>query len=85
MSKVLKIKTEPESRIEIEKGLPIPAKRPGPMSKYPFSAMEIGDSFFVATSRQSLSKSVHTARKRLGRRFTCRAEPGGYRVWRIED
>jgi hypothetical protein len=72
--------------IKIDKGIPIPPRGKGP--KYPFAQMSIGDSFFVAESKNTLSSSSCQHAKRLGGKFSMRAtvEDGvtGYRVWRIE-
>jgi hypothetical protein len=71
----------PLSMPVIEKGIPLPAiTHP---SRWPFSRMEIGDSFFIPSSScKSLSSSAHEAAKRLNRKFTRRKVAGGIRVWR---
>lgn len=54
-------------------------------SKYPWHAMEIGDSFFVAdVVVKKFAGTVYSAGKRSGRKFTVRAMDGGVRVWRTE-
>lgn len=87
------------SEFKIEKGIPMPAKvRTGGRhagygrQRYPFPDMEIGDSFFVASS-ESLSQwqlsgrlgdaASSYARRRPGLTFTTRYEASGVRVWRI--
>ena len=74
--------------IKIDKGIPIPAHNKGPKPKYPFAQMSIGDSFFAAESKNTLSAASYQRAKRLGAKYTMRAtvEDGvtGYRVWRIE-
>jgi len=62
---------------KIEKGIEIPDG----WSKYPFSKMEVGDSFFVKTKS---GKSAYMYSKRHGMRFTVRKEGDGFRIWRIE-
>jgi hypothetical protein len=74
--------------IEIQVGVPIPTERKMPtmrVSKYPWHAMEIGDSFFVANfTTKGFAGTVYSAGKRSGKKFTVRAMDGGVRVWRIE-
>lgn len=74
--------------LKIDKGIPIPRHSKGPKPKYPFAQMSIGDSFFAAESKSTLSAASYQRAKRLGGKFTMRAtvEDGvpGYRVWRIE-
>ena len=75
---------------KVEKGVPIPVARRGTEKKYPFSDLEIGDSFFVSGKLVvTFSGQVSTAAKRMpGRRFTARTvtENGikGVRVWRTK-
>ena len=73
--------------IEIQSNLPVPARQGRPV-KYPLDKMQVGDSFFVATSvRSALSGSINRCRKKVGYRFTVRIveENGvkGLRIWRI--
>lgn len=55
--------------------------------RYPFDKMEVGDSFFFEGHPITGSANVRAAAqiwgKRRGRKFTVRAVPDGYRVWRI--
>lgn len=72
---------------DLEKNIPLPKiSRAGHNSKYPFSIMEVGDSFFVPEkTAKAFTSTVAAAGKRLGdRRFACRTVEGGVRVWRIE-
>jgi hypothetical protein len=80
--------------IEIENGIPIPAiKRlaSGRRAKYPFSALAVGQSFFVPnqpgkTNRQLIIAIVGSAQhitRKTGHRFTSRTVEGGIRVWRF--
>lgn len=70
--------------IEIEKNIPTPKKR-SKWQKYPFSEMEVGDSFLVGIEkRNSISTTINHHKKRHGGDFTCRSVEGGIRVWRIK-
>lgn len=69
--------------IGIDKGVPLPPKKVRE-EKYPWSVLEVGDSFFVPKPLSSLSGAQTAAAKRLGRRFSSRSETGGTRIWRIE-
>lgn len=67
------------SEIKIEEGVPMPAQ-----SKYPFADMKPQDSFFVACDDPSkIRRAAVAAGQRLGAKFSCRAENGGVRVWRV--
>jgi len=69
--------------IEIEKGIPAPAKETI-RRKYPFHMMEIGDSFFVpGRERTQMCSSIANAKKTTGFLFTSHSVNGGVRVWRI--
>jgi hypothetical protein len=72
------------SKIKVEKNIPIPPRGPRGCYKYPFDAMDVGDSFFVKGGvYKTLSASVRSAAHRMGRKFTCRVYDDGIRVWRI--
>lgn len=67
--------------IEIEKGIPMPARKYfGRNPIYPFREMKIGDSFFA----KSLGCRVRASKfgKQTGRKFESRVENKGFRVWR---
>ena len=68
---------------KIEKGVPVPPRNGGrgAPEKYPFSSMEVGDSFLAPEKAQS---STQSAGKRLGMKFTSRKEADGVRIWRVE-
>lgn len=73
--------------IAIDKDIPLANKTRG--SKYPFNAMEVGDSFFVADrSPKQMNGTIRLASKRLSKRFSVRfwseGDLQGSRVWRIE-
>jgi hypothetical protein len=74
------------NEFHIEKGIPVPKQvGAGRKNKYPFDAMEVGDSFFIKDGKvKTLSRSCGTYGKRLERKFTSRTVEGGARVWRTE-
>ena len=84
--------------IEIESGIPIPAKgttrgnsNSGRKAIYPFKDMAVGDSFFVPTkngktpaqTRNGITGTIaHHTKVYPGRRFASRLVEGGARFWR---
>lgn len=74
------------SEFTIEKGIPVPKQvGAGRRNKYPFDAMEVGDSFFIKDGKvKTFSRTCGHHGKRLGRRFASRTVDGGVRVWRTE-
>lgn len=80
-------------KVVIEKGngqIPSPKTRP---EKYPFTKMEIGDSFIiectpdmVLKTRQRLISSAHSRVKYHGldRKFSARTEETGVRIYRVK-
>lgn len=63
--------------ITVDKGVPVPE---GKWSIWPFSKMEIGDSFsFEKESINSVSSAAVGFAKRSGRKFSRR----GTRIWRV--
>ena len=70
--------------MKIDKGIPL---RPRDLSggrKYPFNAMDVGDSIWVERARAESAKVcaiIHG--KRFGKRFSAREEGAGRRKWRI--
>lgn len=72
--------------LKVEKGVPLPPLSGG-RARYPWDAMEIGDSFFVpgrtSVEMAAIAASASHAKRRSGWRFSCRAESDGARVWRI--
>lgn len=70
-----------EAMYKIEKGVTVPE---GKERKYPFRAMEVGDSFFVpGGDRNRVGSSATMAGKRTARKFMLRCVDGGVRVWRV--
>jgi hypothetical protein len=71
--------------IAVEKNIPMPppGKPPG-NKRYPWSEMNVGDSFAVPASI-SIDAFRRNHRTRAGRRFKVRKTPDGtYRCWRVE-
>lgn len=83
-----------EIEIKIEKGVPIPAVAQG-RSKYPFEALEIGDSFLVPVVGEEAQKKMRANLLSSARRITGRTgaqfivlvrnDEKGVRVWRTVD
>ena len=72
---------------EIENDHAIPAGRQhkGRREKYPWSEMDVGQSFFVKdVEPRSMSSTASHAGRRNGKKFIARESEGGVRVWRIE-
>jgi hypothetical protein len=70
---------------QIEKGVPLPplAVVSGRPTKYPWTEMAVGDSFFVpGQSSVKFSGNITSAKKMTGFKFTTRTVDGGVRVWR---
>lgn len=73
------------TEFKIEKGVPVPntAKGGGRVPHYPFAAMGVGDSFFVAgKTAATFSGTVAGWALRHNVKFMCRTVDGGVRVWR---
>lgn len=64
--------------IEIEKGIPMPDKVRTRNGKYPWIAMEVGDSFFIV----GRTKKVIIPAWLKPKIFRQAAVEGGWRVWR---
>ena len=71
---------------KIVKNIPLPPEKVA-INKYPFGAMEVGDSFFVpavdVTSIYALRQSCYYYARRYGARFRVVKEDKGFRVFRI--
>jgi hypothetical protein len=66
--------------VEISQDVPLPK----PHFRYPYGAMQVGDSFLVPGGKlQIVCNANYRAGKRLGRRFTARKDGDGVRVWRL--
>lgn len=74
--------------IAIEKAVPLPeTHRPVRTSKYPFGAMEVGDSFLAQDIKATtMYSSVARYVKASGntKKFTVRSVSDGVRVWRTQ-
>ena len=70
----------------IEKNVPLVQKNgAGRKPKYPFSQMEVGDSFMVPGGNlKTMQSTARIAGLRLGRKFKAQEQEGGVRVWRVE-
>ena len=72
---------------KIEKNHVVPAfvDGLGRREKYPWSQMEVGDSFFVANGevRKIAGAACHAGR-RANKKFVVRVVEGGVRAWRYE-
>ena len=74
---------------KIDKKLPMPTFKSRASSRYPFSEMEVGDSFHVplmdVASGKSLRQTSYAAnRKHKGKVFRVADAEGGYRVFRVK-
>ena len=69
--------------VQVESGLPVPPRR-WRRTRWPWSVLEVGENFLAAgMSMATMSSGSTHAGRRLGRRFVCRTEIDGVRVWRI--
>jgi hypothetical protein len=73
-----------EDCIVLDRGIPIPETRGRP-SQYPWTKMDVGDSFLFPDerTRSVCYQNAANASKRLGRKFITRCTKEGYRCWRI--
>jgi hypothetical protein len=79
-----------DGKIKVEAGVPVPCD--SPHQKYPWAAMEVGDSFFAPCSPSEIRRLRNNLRNGAaqwalrrggGRRFFARPHGDGVRVWRI--
>ena len=71
-----------EQMYEISKDVPLP--EPIKRHNYPYEDLQVGESFWVSgISMQSLCNSNRRKSKLLDRKFVCRKEGDGVRVWRV--
>lgn len=71
----------------IEKGIPVRDPRADANEtrrKYPWSAMEVGDSFFATVSANALRTTAAYHARKTGREFIVRKENDGARAWRTK-
>lgn len=70
---------------KIEDNVPAPCAPVGRPAKYPFPALNVGQSFFVPQGdRKTLSVCASRVATKLGRAFAVRQVDGGVRAWRIK-
>ena len=75
--------SEEECVYEVTDAVPIPGPRP--RLNYPYEQLQVGESFWVGELvMQKLCNANNRQGKRLGRKFICRREGTGVRVWRVE-
>ncbi len=71
-------------KIVIEKNVPIPPRRFGLASCYPFEKMNIGDSFLLKENMAGNNSIPGYANRQFKpKRFVGRKEGKGRRIWRI--
>ncbi len=70
--------------MNIDKDIPLPAKRGDNNAKWPWGALEVGDSFLMPRTLSSASAQATTNAKKTGRKYTCRTEAEGIRIWRVK-
>ena len=62
----------------------VPPPQPRKRHNFPYEQMQVGESFWVSGMKmQSLCNVNVRQAKRLKRKFACRKEGDGIRVWRI--
>lgn len=73
--------------IRIDKDIPAPQDmRQGNKEHYPFSQLEVGESFFASNAEydpKRVRQATYAASKRHNKRFRTRTNRHGIRVWRI--
>jgi hypothetical protein len=72
----------------VEKNIKMPVAKPKKrkrFEKYPWSKMQIGDSFFVPNKITSVmsAAAVTAAKRNPGTKFSVRQMTDGVRIWRI--
>jgi len=68
--------------ISIDKNVPVPETR----GKYPWKNMKVGDSFFIACSKENIKKVMGNLHGSGTRHFPVRVQSNGkgVRVWRVK-
>lgn len=69
--------------VKIERGVPLPPKGKTP-ERYPWSIMEVGDSFLVEGANPRSHISTGANKLHPDKRFTQRKVQDGIRVWRVK-
>lgn len=71
--------------IEDEHAIPAARQHNGRREKYPWSQLDVGQSFFVKDGAlRSMSSTASHAGRRNKKKFIARVVDGGIRVWRYE-
>jgi len=71
-----------EQVYEISKDVPIP--QPMRRHNYPYKELQVGESFYVEGVRMQILCNANLRQsKLLDRKFVCRKEGEGIRVWRV--
>jgi hypothetical protein len=71
------------SRVDVENNIPIP--EPAGQNRWPFNAMNVGESFVVPDRwRGSIVAAVYGYWNKRGKKFSVRKVNGERRCWRIE-
>lgn len=71
------------TKIKIEKGIPLPVARSRKKSIWPFDEMKIGDSFLMPKKLSRASSNASNHAKKLNKKFACRkVDENNTRVWR---
>lgn len=70
-------------KVKIDKGVPLPDHH---LQVYPFKDMQVGDSFLLPKGISSASVRTQASRngRELGRTFSVRKTPEGFRCWRVK-
>jgi hypothetical protein len=78
--------TPSAEKFEVEKGIPLPTHSKLSNSIYPFSTMQVGDSFSLSIERHALvsQAAFGWSKKNPGVKFSVRKHGGAYRCWRIK-
>jgi hypothetical protein len=75
--------------IKVDKGKAIPKMKRGPVSKYPFKDLKVGDSFLILDKSRKNGIYSSLANFNKGRKIpikiTIRTEGEALRVWRIAN
>lgn len=71
--------------MQIEKDIPF---KPGYRKNYPWPDMDVGDSVlfdeFATASQSSPASAARKWGRNNGKKFSCRKEGEGVRIWRVE-
>jgi len=82
-----KLNVVADNAFRIEKDVPLPGRKVGHgrPQKYPFDAMEVGDSFFIPGAKISLlgGPISRAVKRNPGTKWAGRKVNGGVRVWRV--